>query len=151
MLILLPILVLGLWVGVRWANSLVKPPHTLGVTEGRLAECPDSPNCVSTQASRPDQQAEPLEFRGDTEATMRRLVAVVDSMPRSRIITATDSYVHAEFRSLLLGFVDDVEFSLETSTRKIHFRSASRVGHSDLGMNRQRMDEIRQRYEDSPG
>jgi uncharacterized protein (DUF1499 family) len=67
-------------------------------------------------------------------------------MPRATIVTAEPEYIYAEFRSRLLSFVDDVEFYLDDSAKLIHFRSASRLGRGDLGVNRQRMEEIRQRF-----
>jgi uncharacterized protein (DUF1499 family) len=69
-------------------------------------------------------------------------------MPRSRLVSSRDGYLHAEFRSRLLGFVDDVEFSIDEAEQLIHFRSASRVGYSDLGVNRKRMEEFLRRYKD---
>ena len=71
---------------------------------------------------------------------------IIRSLPRSRIVTVHSGYVHAEFRSLLLGFVDDVEFFIDESEKLIHFRSASRVGQSDLGVNRQRMESFRKNF-----
>jgi len=146
MIWILLILILS-FIGARWAISLVKPRHTLGVTNGRLAECPDSPNCVSTQAKTPDQFMKPIPFEADAETVIQQLESLLQAMPRSRIVTARDIYLHAEFRSVIFGFVDDVEFSIDDREQVIHFRSASRLGHSDLGVNRKRMEEIRRRFE----
>ena len=136
----------GLWFGVRYANSQTRPAHALGVIDGRLAPCPDRPNCVSTQADDLDQRISPISLDQSPEEAQRRLEAIVRSMPRSRIVSSQAGYFHAEFRSFLLGFVNDVEFFIDKSQRLIHFRSASRVGYSDLGANRRRMEEIRNQY-----
>ena len=137
------------WLAVRWGNSLATPDHELGLTQGRLAPCPDSPNCVATRAESDEHKIEPLQFTAVPDEAFDRLKRIVAAMSGSRIVTADDDYFHAEFRSRLLGFVDDVEFRLDDSAGVIHFRSASRVGHSDLGANRARMEEIRERFEGS--
>jgi uncharacterized protein (DUF1499 family) len=116
-------------------------PTNLGVRDGKLAPCPASPNCVSSQATDAGHAVEPLRFTGDAGAAMLRLKAVVQSMPRTQIVQSTADYLYAEFTSRLLGFVDDVEFHCDGKV--IHVRSASRLGYSDLGVNRSRVEEIR--------
>jgi uncharacterized protein (DUF1499 family) len=111
-----------------------------------LAPCPDSPNCVSTKSKDPDRAMPPLPYLNSGRESMDRLVAVVRNMNRATIVTATPSYLHVEFRSALFRFVDDVEFVLDDSARLIHFRSASRTGYYDFGVNRRRMQEISDRY-----
>lgn len=80
---------------------------------------------------------------------MQRLIQVIRGMKRARITTVRERYLHAEFTSLIFRFVDDVEFLLEEETHTIHLRSASRVGASDLGVNRRRVEAIRSRYDDA--
>lgn len=113
----------------------------------RFAPCPDSPNCVSTQAPPTDKThaIAPISYTGDRAAAHQRLLAIIQAMPRTLIITVEPEYIYAEFRSRLLSFVDDVEFYLDAANQ-IHFRSASRLGRGDLGVNRQRMEEIRRRF-----
>jgi uncharacterized protein (DUF1499 family) len=111
-----------------------------------LAPCPDSPNCVSTKSKDPDHAMTPLPYIKSGKESMDRLVAIVRDMKRATIVTATSSYLHVEFRSALFRFVDDVEFVLDDSARLIHFRSASRTGYYDFGVNRRRMQEISDRY-----
>jgi uncharacterized protein (DUF1499 family) len=123
-----------------------KRPVNLGVFEGRLAPCPDSPNCVCTQAADEVHRIEPLTYTGSAAEAMARLQSVLAARPRVRIVTQTENYLHAEFTSRLFRFVDDVEFLLDDEAKAIHFRSASRAGHSDLGVNRRRMEEIRQAF-----
>ena len=130
-------------VATRSLNSLSRPQHRLGVTHGRLADCPDRPNCVSSTASRPSQQLPPIPLTTSPPTAMEILASVVKANPRSRIVTQSDHYLHAEFRSRILGFVDDVEFLVDETNSVIQFRSASRVGYSDLGVNRRRMNELR--------
>jgi uncharacterized protein (DUF1499 family) len=115
-------------------------------TPADLAPCPDSPNCVSTKNKDPDRAMTPLPYIKSGEESMNRLVALVREMKRATIVSATPSYLHVEFRSALFRFVDDVEFVLDDSARVIHFRSASRAGYYDFGVNRKRMKEISDRY-----
>ena len=88
----------------------------------------------------------PLPLDSSVDKARKRLESIVQSMPRSRIETSNDGYLHAEFRSLILGFVDDVEFLIDEPAGMIHFRSAARVGYADFGVNRRRMKEIRKRW-----
>lgn len=113
-----------------------------------LAPCPDSPNCVSTQAPRDDAQhfIEPLTYTGSAADARQRLLAVINAMPRTQIMTDEADTIHATFTSLVFRFVDDVQFVIDDAAKTIHFRSASRVGRSDLGVNRKRMEEIRTRF-----
>ncbi len=119
-----------------------RPAH-LGVTNGRLAPCPASPNCVSSQADDQDHRAEPLTLHGSASTALLRLKAVLSREPRVRIVSESGNYLHLEATSLLFRFVDDVEFYMDEAAGVIHFRSASRVGYSDLGANRARMERIR--------
>ena len=147
MIILLVITLLALWFFVRWKNSRSQPSHTLGADNGRLADCPDSPNCVSTQASDSQHSINPIPFTQSADEVLARLEATIRAMPRTRIVNSNANYLHAEFSSLLLGFVDDVEIVIDRTNGLIHFRSASRIGESDLGANRARMEQIRQRFQ----
>ncbi|MCE5264573.1 MAG: DUF1499 domain-containing protein [Deltaproteobacteria bacterium] len=122
----------------------------IGVTDGRLAACPDSPNCVSSQSTDPRHAIAPLRYEGPAEKAWKRLIKAVSEMKRARIVVAQDQYFRAEFTSALFRFVDDVEFLLDDSARTIHVRSASRIGHSDLGVNRKRVEEIRSRFQSVP-
>ncbi|MEK6238050.1 MAG: DUF1499 domain-containing protein [Planctomycetales bacterium] len=119
----------------------------LGTTDGRLRDCPSSPNCVCTQATAENAQMEPLAIQGSAAAAWDDLHAAVAARPGATIIQRTDDYLHAEFTTNTLRFIDDVELLLDAESGVIHFRSASRVGHSDLGANRRRMEEIRRAFE----
>lgn len=122
-----------------------RPPLNLGVTEGRLAPCPDSPNCVSSQAADESQRIEPLRYTGDTTQARNRLLTVLNRMERVQIRQAGPEYLHAEFSSAWFGFVDDVEFQFNPPG-VIQARSASRTGYYDFGVNRERVNAIRARF-----
>ena len=122
-------------------------PADLGVRDGRLAKCPDSPNCVSTQAEDRDHWIAPLTVQKNSENGINALEGIVRRLPRTQIIEKSPNYLRAEFRSSFFRFVDDVEFYVETESGHIHFRSASRVGRSDLGVNRARMEQIRSLFQ----
>jgi uncharacterized protein (DUF1499 family) len=121
-------------------------PTNLGIHDGKLAACPATPNCVNSQtpASDVEHAIAPIEFGGKASATMENLKLVLKNTPRTNIITeSSNNYLYAEFTSKLMGFVDDVEFYIDDSSKTIQVRSASRLGESDLGVNRQRIEEIR--------
>ena len=122
-------------------------PGDLGLKEGRLRPCPASPNCVSSEAGTPaEKQVAPLQAPGG-RSEMARLEAVVASWPRTAIITRSADYLHAESTSRLMRFVDDVEFRFDSTANVIHVRSASRLGESDLGVNRKRVEGIRAKWD----
>ena len=121
-------------------------PADLGLTDGRLAPCPGSPNCVSSQADETAHRVDPLAFDGEPTAAWQALIQVIEQLPRTRIVSRDDRYLHAECRSRLWGFVDDLEAALEPAAGVIHLRSAARLGHSDLGVNRRRIETIRRAF-----
>jgi uncharacterized protein (DUF1499 family) len=145
-IVLLAVVVLAV-VGLALLSALSTRPDNLGVHASRLAACPATPNCVSTSSAEDSQRMEPLHFTGSPKAAWARLQKIVAALPRTRIVTTTDNYLHAEATSTLFRFVDDVEFLIDPEQRIIHFRSASRAGRSDLGVNRRRMEAIRQQFE----
>lgn len=114
-----------------------------GVENGRLAPPPRSPNCVSSQTDRTSHRVPPLPLLGDPAQAIPRLRALIEAMPRTRIVTESEGYLHAEFRTRWLGFVDDLELLVDAPGGVIHVRSASRVGYSDLGANRNRVEALR--------
>ncbi len=127
-------------------SALARQPAGLGVRDGRLAECPGSPNCVSSQSALPRHAVEPLRFEGEPAEAWARLRQVVAAWPRTRLVSESDSYLHAECRTFVFRFTDDVEFLLDREARLIHVRSASRVGRSDLGVNRRRVEAFRRAF-----
>ncbi len=127
-------------------------PDNLGVNNGKLADCPNSPNCVSSQSPSSDEThfIQPLKYSSTSEKALTDLKAVIESEARTKIIKESSDYLYAEFKSALMGFVDDVEFYLD-STNTIHVRSASRLGQSDLGVNRKRVETIRTKFNQMQG
>lgn len=126
-----------------------KRPGNLGVNNGKLAACSSKPNSVSSQADPSDQYhyIAPLKFTRDAKSAMQRLLKVVQAQPRTEIIKQDDAYLYAEFSTALMGYVDDVEFLVLPEQKLIHVRSASRLGHSDLGVNRKRAEALRAEFE----
>ncbi|MFN5899830.1 MAG: DUF1499 domain-containing protein [Planctomyces sp.] len=128
--------------------SLAAPaPGNLGVRGGRLAACPGSPNCVSTQAENQEHWIEPLQTEAADDSAISLLAEIMREQPRTTIVEQTGDYLRVEFRSFLFRFCDDVEFYHDRRSGLVHFRSASRVGHSDLGVNRRRMEQIREQFQ----
>ncbi|MBI4349487.1 MAG: DUF1499 domain-containing protein [Elusimicrobia bacterium] len=109
---------------------------------GEAGRCGRRPNCVSTLDDRKRRRMEPWAYEGSREDAQRRLEQAV----QGELADARPGYLHAEFRSKLWKFVDDVEFWLPEHERVIHFRSASRTGWSDFGANRRRMQRLAERF-----
>lgn len=104
-----------------------------------LPPCPSTPNCVSTQATSAVHAIAPISYRGSAETAMARIAAIVEAMPRARFVERKPRSIRVEFRTRLFRFVDDVMFEIDEAKETIEFRSASRVGRNDLGVNRKRM------------
>ena len=128
-------------------NQISKIENQIGITDGKLAPCPKSPNCVSTQVSDKKHRIKPLKYSSTLKEAKLKILDIIESLKRTKIINETEDYIHAEFRTRTFKFVDDVEFYFDDTGKIIHFRSASRVGWSDMGVNRKRMEKIRKLYE----
>lgn len=111
----------------------------------KLARCPSSPNCVNSQISTDKKHfIEPIKLNdSNLENNRNKLLEVLNTFPRVKIVTIEDNYIKAEFSSKLFSFVDDVEFVI--SDNKIDVRSASRTGYHDLGANKKRINDIRKK------
>lgn len=120
-------------------------PADLGFTAGKFKPCPWKPNCVSSTTPSDDAKhyIEPLKLTGPAEAGWIKLKDVLASTARVKIIAELPGYLYAEFKTPVMGFVDDVEFALDASAQVIHVRSASRLGKRDYGVNRTRIEKIR--------
>lgn len=120
-------------------------PNNLGVNGGKLLACPATPNCVSSQADKNDTVhfIEPYKYTKDLATAFKELSTVIENQKRTKIISYTDNYLNVEFTSLLMRYVDDVEFYFDDASKTVHIRSASRLGKGDLGVNRKRMELIR--------
>jgi len=110
-----------------------------------LKPAPRSPNAVSSQAEDVQHRIAPLSYQTTPAQAMEVLVRIIEATPRTLIVTRNADYLYAEYESALLGFVDDVEFYFEPGARLVQVRSASRLGHSDFGVNRARIEEIRRK------
>ena len=118
-------------------------PTNLGVAGGKFAPCPSTPNCVSSQSQDPVHAIAPLRYATAPEVAFDTLKTTLQGQPSVSLLTATANYMRAEFTSSIMGFVDDVEFYLDRDADRIQVRSASRLGESDLGVNRKRIEAIR--------
>ena len=125
-----------------------KRPSSLGVTEGRLAAPKRSPNCVSSQADPADTEHSiaPIKFTGSPVEAMAALRKIVDGAERTFVVKHDTNYLYAEYKSRLMGYVDDVEFYASEKEGVIHVRSASRLGRRDFGVNRARVESIREQF-----
>jgi len=112
----------------------------------RIAPCPRRPTCVSTEAVPGPRRMEPIPFRGDPAFALERLARLLEATPRTRVRHREEGYLHAEVRSRLFGFVDDVDLEVDAEARVVRFRSASRLGRWDLGVNRRRMRRLRRAF-----
>lgn len=130
---------------IIWGCSIKPADNPIGKNEN-LKPCPESPNCVSTLAQDSRHAMPPLPYVETKDQSKQRLIEILKNMQRSKIIKISDSYIHAEFRSRFFRFVDDVEFQFDDAGRLVHFRSASRAGYYDFGVNRRRMSEFSKRY-----
>jgi uncharacterized protein (DUF1499 family) len=138
--VIVPILV------VYAVSLLARRPPNLGVKNGQLAPCPASPNCVCTHAEDDEHAIEPLRFIGTPAEAMAKLKQALDMLPRKQVVTETPDYLHVECWSLIFRYTDDVEFLIDGPIQTIQFRSASRIGRSDFGVNRARMEAIRKAF-----
>lgn len=121
-----------------WAS-----PVGLGINNGYLTNCPASQNCVVSQNADDKHTIDPINYHVDRDKAREILLKVLTVVPRTEVIEQTDNYIHATSKSRIFKFVDDVEFYFPNDENVIHLRSASRIGDSDLGVNRRRVEQIR--------
>ncbi|WP_107666721.1 DUF1499 domain-containing protein [Cyanothece sp. BG0011] len=145
--------VIVIWIGVRVFLPDVptvfagNQPDNLGVTDGKLHPCPSTPNCVNSQSTDAEHSIKPLTYKGNSIEAIAQLKDILNQQERTEIISGTDNYLYAQFTSHWMGFVDDVEFFVNENQGVIDVRSASRLGESDLGVNRERIETIRQEFQ----
>ena len=114
-----------------------EPPQNIGVQNDRLSPCPDSPNCVSSFENDETHGIQPLA------ASLAEVEQVLLGFDDTNIVSSEGDYLYAEFTTRIMGYVDDVEFLYDRENGVTHVRSASRLGYSDLGANRKRIERIR--------
>lgn len=134
--------------GVLWLGACSgSRPENIGVRGESLANCPSSPNCVASHLKPEDKEhyIAPLDWPQEMSAdqVLDRLEKIVRQSERTKIIKKQKDYLYAEYKSKLMGYVDDVEFYLVEKAGKIHVRSASRIGYGDWGVNRKRIESVR--------
>ena len=112
-----------------------------------ITPCPKTPNCVSSVDTGRGHFIKPLNFTGSAKDAQYRLLNILNDLNRARVITFEENVIQVEFISTVLGFVDDVEFHFDDIKKIVHVKSASRVGFSDLGVNRRRIEKIRKQFE----
>lgn len=137
------------FIGIRLANRMVVPRGLAEIDSQQLTDCPDKANCISSTATRSQHHVESIPFRAESSLAevKQDLERLLQEIPRSRLVAQRQNYFHVEIRSLIFGFVDDLELLIDEDLRTIGVRSASRVGYSDLGVNRGRVEALRERYE----
>jgi uncharacterized protein (DUF1499 family) len=113
------------------------------VTE--LGKCPSSPNCVSSEDPGGSHYIAPIAIVGDADAAWRTLMEIIEADSSFEILASSERYIRAVATTPILRFKDDVGFLLDRDAGEIRMRSASRIGYSDLGKNRRRMEQIRQK------
>ncbi len=133
------------------------PPSTLGLRDGKFKPPSNTPNSVSSQASlwpghpqRDGAAIAPLAMVGDGPATITRLAQIIGATDGARIVEQRPDYLYAQFTTRLMRFVDDAEFWFDPAAGVVQVRSSSRVGRKDFGVNRARMEELRQRLVATP-
>ena len=154
---ILIVIVVGLVVMLVLAGQLGllrgTAPTNIGVREGKLKPPSKTPNSVSSQAGLyPDHpqlayaKIEPFKYSGDGKAAMAKIAGIVRGMERTEVITQEPGYLYAQCTTKLLKFTDDLEFYLDESAGVIQVRSASRIGRGDRGVNRARVEAIREKF-----
>jgi len=118
----------------------------LGVTEGKFQPLSSRPNSVSTQTAVKSKKVFPLIYSGNLNEEMSRIVAILEAMPGAKVHKKEGAYLHAIFTTSLMRYKDDVEIYIDEKAKEVHFRSASRVGYSDMGVNRKRYDAFALKY-----
>jgi uncharacterized protein (DUF1499 family) len=149
----LVLLALGVLVTGQSGGLTGHRPTDLGVKEGRLKPPSATPNSVSSQAALyPDHPMRayatvaPLPLHGAASASVQALRQLIEAQPGAKVIEQREDYLYAEFTTPVLKFVDDVEFWADPVAQVIQVRSASRIGRSDMGVNRRRIETLRTQW-----
>lgn len=119
---------------------------TLGLRDGRLLPCSSRPNCVSSLATDEAHRADALPLRTGAAEAQAELKRIALALPRATMLEERDNYLRFQHASLIFRFKDDLEFHLAPAEGLIHVRAAARVGYSDMGVNRARVETVRERY-----
>ncbi len=114
--------------------------------DGELAPCA-SRGCVSSRAGESSYAVRPIAYEGSRDAARAALLRLLAEMPGAEVVTHSDDYIHARFTSTLLRNVDDLELDLPAFERVVHVRSSSRRDYFDFSANRDRVEDLRARFE----
>ena len=117
-------------------------PSNLGVNQGKLAEMPKSPNAVSSQSDDPEKKVAPIPFKGDLNDSKEWIKQALEAYGNIRIVREEGNYIHAVSTTSKMKYHDDLEFYFDEESTLIHYRSASRIGYSDMGLNRERYESL---------
>jgi uncharacterized protein (DUF1499 family) len=120
-------------------------PENIGIHNDQLTGCPGKPNCVSSQDKDENHFLQVFRYQGEKEAIFKKLKEIITSWDGMTLITENDNYLHIECKSAMMGFVDDLEFYF-SKEKVIQVRSASRLGYSDFGVNRKRVEKLRELF-----
>lgn len=131
---------------ILWGCS-GKPAERQNSESSDFLDCQDTPNCVSSLAKNPKHRVEPFKLNKDPKISWSIVKKTVALLPRTKVVLADNSDIHAECRSMIFRFVDDLTLHLTPSNGIIHIRSASRIGYSDLGVNRRRVENLRKKLQ----
>jgi uncharacterized protein (DUF1499 family) len=123
--------------------TLVTATQANSASKKTLPPCLDSPNCVSSQAQDAKHYIAPFNIIGEPYKAWEALKKAIIDKKRMVITHETHDSLHAEATSLVFRFIDDINIILDVDAQLIHIRSASRTGHSDFGINRKRIEELR--------
>lgn len=147
-LIILVVLVLSGFIGFFVLGLMSQSGEAGGLVGGRLAKCPDKPNCVCTEFEADlTHYTEPvLISRSDTSGVLSGLKTVIQEMG-GKVQKEDSQYLAATFTSSFFRFVDDLEIRIDLDQKTIHMRSSSRVGHSDRGVNKKRIERLKKLYQ----
>ena len=122
-------------------------PDDVGMKNGAFAPLDEKPHGVSTQADDPEKQVAPLPFSGDLQNTKALFLKACDAYGTYKVAEEKPNYMHLIFTTGTMKYKDDVEVYFDTDAQQIEYRSQSRIGYSDMGLNRERYDVIAQKYE----
>ncbi|MBT8139191.1 MAG: DUF1499 domain-containing protein [Gammaproteobacteria bacterium] len=146
-LLALPLVLAAAFAFIYWQNSQAP---ALGVVDGKLKPTGDKPNDVSSQSTDEDKRVDPLPMKNSLEDTRAAIFAAIENYAGATIMVDQPRYIYAVFTTPLMKYNDDVEFYIDTTQSLVHFRSASRAGYSDRGLNRQRYEALDELYRSWP-
>lgn len=124
----------------------MRTPKNLGVKDGKLAELPNKPNAISTQTDNKEFYVEPFPFKENLEKSKVAVLKAVEKYGDSEIVEKEANYIRVVFTTSKMRYHDDAEFYFDEEEKVVHFRSASRVGYSDMGLNKERYNKLYDYY-----